>query len=248
MSVNWPLVVVLFGLATPGVVIAMPRLIYFLLPNNTEELKKRFSRFAVIQTLLMVLVTSFAGSFLSMNTGLDDSLLTGLLVGKTEWPTFLSILWPTLFYSGLCLIVFLVLYYGVVKATLDAVSFGVMARLRSVMRVDGCVLYGGVAEEVLARWGLMNLIAFFAILLSGQNNSAVMTTAIIISGLMFAIAQIPAYIAAGCVPSRRLLYSIVLLSFWQSLIFGFLFWHYGLVSAILAHMLFHFGWWAYDKT
>lgn len=248
MNINWPLVVFLFSLAVPGVVIAMPRLIHLLLPNNTEELKQRFSRFAVMQMLLMVFVMSFAGAFLSVITGLDASLLAGLLVGKTEWPTFISILWPTLFYSGLCLTVFLVLYYGVVKSTLDAPSFMAMVRLRTALRVDGCILYGGVAEEVLARWGLMNLIAFFGILLCHHKSPTNIVAALVISALLFAIAQIPAYVAAGCVPSRRLMYSIILLSCWQSLIFGYLFWHYGLVSSVLAHMLFHLGWWSYDKT
>lgn len=248
MIINWPLIIVLFCLSLPGVCIAMPRLISFLLPNNTDELKKRFSRFAVMQTLFMVLVMSFAGSILSIRTGLHDPLLEGLLQGKVGYSSLQNILLPTFLYSIFGLFVFCGLYYGVVESILDEQSFKVMRRLRSALGLDGCVLYGGVVEEVIARWGLMNLVAFFAILFTKSSSGLVIWFSIIFSGLMFGVGQIPAYIAAGCVSSRRLIYSIIVLSLCQSLLFGFLFWQYGIVSAILGHMLFHIGWGLYDRV
>jgi len=248
MIINWPLIIVLIGVCIPGVLIAMKRLIYFLLPNNTDELKKRMSRFAILQTFFMVLVMSFAGAFLSSRTGLHAPLLEALLQGKAELSSFQAILLPTFLYSLLGLIVFLGLYYGIVASILDDHSFKVMANLRRALGVDGCVLYGGVVEEIIGRWGLLNLIVFFAILFSKQNSDMVIWIGIVLSGLMFGVGQVPAYLAAGCLSSRRLVYSILLLCLWQSLIFGFLFWQYGLISAIFAHMLFHLGWSRYDPV
>jgi hypothetical protein len=247
MIIDWPLITVLFCLSIPGVCIAMTRLISFLLPNNTDELKKRMSRLAIIQTLFMVLIMSLAGSILSFRTGLHAPLLEALLQGKAGLNAFQVILLPTLFCALLGLIIFCILYYGVVGSILDDHSFKVMTNLRRTLGIDGCVLYGGVVEEVLARWGLMNLIAFFAILFAGQNSNAILWISIILSGLMFGVGQIPVYLAAGCLASRRLIYSILLLFLWQSLVFGFLFWQYGLIAAIFAHMLFHFGWFLYDS-
>lgn len=247
MIINWPLIIVLFCLSIPGVSIAMTRLIYFLLPNNTEELKKRMSRFALLQSFVMVAIMSFAGAVLSLRTGLHDPLLEALLQGNAAFSLFQSILLPTVLYSLLGLILFLGLYYGVLENILDQHSIQVMAKLRSALALDGCVLYGGVAEEVIARWGLMNLIVFFAMLFAIQVNYVVIWISIVLSGLLFGIGQIPVYLAAGCHSSRRLIYSILLLYLCQSLVFGFLFWQYGIVSAILAHMLFHLGWALYDK-
>ena len=105
MIINWPLIIVLFGLSIPGVLIVMRRLIYFLLPNNTDELKKRMTRFAILQTLFMVLVMSFAGAVLSLRTGLHDLLLESLLLGKAGLGAFQNILLPTFLYSLLCLFV-----------------------------------------------------------------------------------------------------------------------------------------------
>lgn len=247
MIINWPIIIVLFCLSIPGVLISMHRLVYFLLANNTEGLKKRFSRFVVLQTLFMVFVMSFSGSVLSLRTGLGDPLLEGVLQGKASFDSFQSILLPTFLYAVLGLVVFCALYYGLVGAILDEKSFKTMAKLRTTLGLDGCVLYGGVVEEVIARWGLMNVVAFFALLFSKQINAEIIIISIILSGFIFAVGQIPAYIAAGCLSSRRFVYSFVILSLWQSLLFGFLFWQYGLVSAILAHMLFHLGWDRYDK-
>lgn len=41
MLINWPLIIILTGLSLPGIVVAIPRLIHFLLPQNSEELRKK---------------------------------------------------------------------------------------------------------------------------------------------------------------------------------------------------------------
>lgn len=247
MIIDWPLILFLFCLSLPGVLIAMKRLVYLLLPNNTEALKKRISRFAIIQTALMVLVMCFTGAVLSQKTGLNAPLLEALLQGKASLGLFILMLIPTLLYSLIGLIVFCSLYYGLISSILDEQSLLALRRLRTALKLDGCLLYGGVVEELIARWGLMNLIAFFSLLFAKQMSNSLMIWALVISGLLFAVGQIPAYIAAGCVASRRFLYSLVLLSLCQSLLFGFLFWQYGLLAAILGHMFFHLGWNYYDK-
>lgn len=248
MRIDWPLIIVLFCVSLPGVFIVMPRLIQFLLPNNSETLKKRASRFVIGQALFMIFVMSLAGALLSPRTGLTDPLLNGLLQGKAELNAFFAILFPVGLYTLLGLVIFCMLYYGVVCSILDERSVEVMSKLRQTLKLDGCMLYGGVAEEVIARWGLMNLIAFFTQVFATQlSKNLVILTALLLSGLMFAVGQIPIYLAAGCVASRRLVYSVVVLSLCQSLLFGFLFWQYGLVAAIVAHMLFHLLWARYDK-
>lgn len=226
----------------------MTRLIYFLLPDNTAELKKRMSRFAVLQTLFMVLVMSFAGAILSSRTGLHAPLFESLLLGNATFSSFQTALLPVFLYSFLGLSFFCILYYGVVGKILDQHSFQTMTKIRRVLGVDGCVLYGGVAEEVIARWGLLNLLVFFAMMFAKQQNSIIIWSSIALSGLLFGIGQVPVYIAAGCISSRHLIYSILLLCLCQALVFGFIFWNYGLFSSILAHMLFHLGWGFFDKS
>jgi hypothetical protein len=248
MIINWPLMVVLFCLAMPGVFIVMPRLVSFLLPDNTGVLKKRVSRLVIFQAVFMVLVMSFIGSVLSAKTGLNDPILEPLLQGKEVLNVVLATLIPVTIYALTCFIFFSCLYYGVIRFILDEHSFEVMTRLRAALKLDGCLLYGGVVEELIGRWGLMNLIAFFSMLFTKHLNNMVIFTSIVLSGLLFAIGQIPVYLAAGCLPNHRFVYSLILLSLCQSLFFGVVFWQYGLVAAMMAHILFHLFWAGYDKV
>lgn len=247
MTINWSVIILLVLISAPGVFIAMTRLAYFLLPNNTEELKKRISRLLILQAFVMVLAMSFTGSILSKRTGLEDPILNSIMQGRDVFNTFLASLLPVVSYALLCFIAFAVLYYVIVRSILDKQSLERINKLRAALKVDGCVLFG-IVEEVIARWGLMNLVTFFVKLFIKQVNDTVIWTSIVISGLMFALGQIPLYIAAGCRSDRRVMYSIVLLSLCQSLFFGYLFWQYGLIAAMIAHSLFHIFWFAYDKA
>lgn len=247
MLIDWPLIVVLFCLSLPGVLIAMTRLVRFLLPNNSEAVQKKASRLVIFQALFTVLAMSFVGAILSTRTGLSDPVLVPLLQGKEVLNTFLGSLLPTFMYAVASFVVFALLYYGIVCSILDEQSLEIMNKLRLALKPDGLLLYGGVVEEVIARWGLMNLVAFFALLFTRQMSTSVIYAAIVISGLLFVVGQIPIYIAAGCKSYRRLVYSLTLLSLCQSLFFGWIFWLYGLLSAILAHVLFHLFWLCYER-
>ncbi|WP_419419492.1 CPBP family intramembrane glutamate endopeptidase [Legionella sp. D16C41] len=246
MSFNWPTILFLFFLAFPGVYIVIPRLIHLLLPHNSKELKSRFTRIMTVQTLIMVLLMSAAGSVLSLATGLGDPVLTALLQGQSVFAS-IEIL-PVLIATIFGLILFLFLYYGIASKVLDPKTLTVMKTLRSTFGIDGCLLYGSVVEEILARWGLINVITFFAFLYTGDKQPVVIWTAIIISGLMVAIGHLPAFIAAGCLTSRRFIYIMLVLHLTQALIFGWIFWHYGLLLAIFSHMLFYLGWYFYDRA
>ncbi|WP_332247904.1 CPBP family glutamic-type intramembrane protease [Legionella tunisiensis] len=122
-----------------------------------------------------------------------------------------------------------------------------MRRIRAALHLDGCILYGGVVEEILGRWGLMNVIAFLRSF-CGAKSPVVMWSAIFLSGFVLAAGHMPAYLAAGCKAGRRFIYAMLLLNGWQAILFGWLFWQYGLLAAVVAHMIFHLGWYLYDKT
>lgn len=246
MVINWMMIAFLVLLGLPGVLVAMPRIIYFLLPDNTQSLKNKFSGFAVIQSFIMVVVMSITGTILSQRTGLQDNLLDSLSKGTASLPELVAILLPALVAALVALTVFCFCYYVLVSRILDKQSIQSMRNLRAALGVWGCVLYGGIVEEIIARWGLMSLTVFF-IALFVKSSNLVVVMSIVISGIMFALGQIPAYVAIGCVSSRRLFYSIILLSLCQSVVFGLVFWWFGILCAMLAHMMFHLGWAFFDK-
>jgi hypothetical protein len=247
MIIDWPLVTVLFCLSIPGVLIAIKRLIFFLLPENSEELKKRVSRFAIVQTLVLIFILCLAGAVLSQSTGLRATHLDALLHGTAGISILFPILLPAMGYALLSLVVFLGLYHVLAKRLIDEKSLQIMRNLRIALGLDGCVLYGGVVEEIIGRWGLMNLATFFAIIFMQHTTNLIIWISILVSGLIFSAGQIPAYLAAGCSSSRKFIYSYTLLSTSLSVIFGYVFWQYGLVCSIISHMLFYLGWSLYDS-
>ncbi|RUQ90363.1 CPBP family intramembrane metalloprotease [Legionella septentrionalis] len=246
MMINWPFVGVLFVLSIPGILIAVPRLIRFLLKTSSEELKRRISKIAVGQTLLMVFVMSMAGSVLSIPTGLGAKALAMLLSAHPHLDFWQDTALFMFLYTAGGLLVFLVLYYGVVSCFLDATALLQLQKIRAAIGLDGSMLYS-VAEEILARWGLLNVCAFFAILFSQQRHAIIICSAIFMQAILYALSQLPLYLAAGCTRDRRFLYSFLLLYGWQGILFGFIFWQFGILATIIAHMLFHAGWWIYDK-
>ena len=105
------------------------------------------------------------------------------------------------------------------------------------------VLYGGVTEELLVRWGLMTLIAwlFWRVFQNGRGtpSSAIMYSAISVSAVAFGAGHLPAvYALLGHVPTSVAIFVVV-----ANAAFGFmagwLYWQFGLESAILAHALSH---------
>ncbi|MCA0402812.1 MAG: CPBP family intramembrane metalloprotease [Proteobacteria bacterium] len=248
MEINWPLIIVLFSLSIPGIVITIPRLIHFLLKQNSQELQKRISTMATIQTLLMAFIMCFAGTIIATKTGLRASPLDSLIQGQPVFAEIQEFILPLILYTLLAIVIFCLLYYGIGSSFLDEKTITTMTEMRAAIKADGCILYNGMTEEIFARFGLMNLIAFFSILFYGQKTMAIFWMSAFLSGLLYGASQLPAYIAAGCVSSRRFIYIILLIYTSQALIFGWLYWQYGLVAAIISHMLFHIFWYIYHKV
>lgn len=248
IQLNWPLIIVLFSLALPGVFIAIPRLVNFLLHKAQASMQKRVNRIAVIQSLLMIFVMTMAGSVLSRITGLGAPVIqTFLDSGDLGWPLLLDSLLPLFLFTAVGLFIFFAIYYGLLPSFLDKDTYQSMSQLRSAVGLDGSMLYSGIAEELIVRWGLVNLLVFFGILFIKAHHPMIVWIAILLSSVLYTFSQLPVYVAVGCAFNRRLIYALLLAYGWQGLLFGLIFWQYGILAAMIAHMLFHLGWWVYQK-
>ncbi|WP_237133877.1 CPBP family intramembrane glutamic endopeptidase [Pseudohongiella sp. O18] len=101
------------------------------------------------------------------------------------------------------------------------------------------VLYGGVTEELLLRWGLMSLLVWLPWRLlqgkTGEPRQAYVWFAILLSAVIFGIGHLPAVAAMlGELTSEVVLFIVGANSVF-GVLFGYLFWRYGLEAAIIAH-------------
>lgn len=100
------------------------------------------------------------------------------------------------------------------------------------------VLYGGLAEEVMLRWGVMSLLLAGLLTLGGPAvpGSAPVRTglAIALAALAFAAAHLPALAMAVPLTGEVVLRTLALNTA-AGLLYGWLFWRQGLEAAMAAH-------------
>jgi hypothetical protein len=99
------------------------------------------------------------------------------------------------------------------------------------------VLYGGLTEEILVRWGLLSGIAWLLVKV-GLRTKIATWIAVVAAAMLFAAGHLPALVAAAEL-NAPLVARTLLLNAIGGLAFGTLFVRHNLESAMLAHMVAH---------
>lgn len=106
------------------------------------------------------------------------------------------------------------------------------------------VLYGGVVEEVLIRWGLMTTLIWllwrFVQKKAGPPRTGYVIGAILFAALSFGAGHLPA--AAMLLGGQLTMPVVVLIMIGNGVpgvMFGYLYWRYGIEAAMMAHALGH---------
>lgn len=105
------------------------------------------------------------------------------------------------------------------------------------------LLYGGITEEILIRFGMMSVITWIIGLgiqsLGGRRRAISVVAGILVSSLLFGAGHLPALVAFG---GKLTVLTTAYVLFWNGLfgiMAGILFWQFNLEAAILAHMVAH---------
>jgi len=145
-------------------------------------------------------------------------LLPGLLVGVA---------------SGALIVAATAIAPSALRAVEETLQLGLAAR----------VLYGGITEELLLRWGLMTGIAWLAWRLvqggRGDASPGAIVSANAIAALLFGAGHLPAVAALGVPLSTDVIAWIVAANAVPGFLFGELYWKRGLEAAMLAHATAH---------
>ena len=189
-----------------------------------------------LQTSVLLALAAVAGAWLAPRVGLQAPALSAWLGGRAVAPALRPQWLP-----GLC--------GGVAGAAwLWMLSRLAPEALRpadpaSAMPLLVKVLYGGVTEELLVRWGVMTLLLWLAwrIAQRGQGlpGRGVVTISIVLSALMFALGHLPAAQAMGGALTAPVVAFVLVGNTAFGLVAGWLFARRGLEAAIIAHALAH---------
>jgi hypothetical protein len=206
--------------------------------GDPSELPPWFPAVAVLQSSLMLALAAAAGAVLAPTLGLRAPVAEAVASSRPAGPAFRSQLLPGL--AG-------AVFGTVLLLALSAVTPEAIAALEDQFNPPLWlrVLYGGITEEVLLRWGMMTAIVWagwrFIQRRSGPPRPAVVWTAIVASALLFGVGHLP--VAGDLVGSLTLpvVVYVVLGNAAFGIVAGWLYWKKGLEAAILAHIGTHVG-------
>ena len=131
---------------------------------------------------------------------------------------------------------------GALILVLDRYAFrrsmptGTLEAVSRVPRWKGLLacFYGALVEEILSRLFLMSILMWVLVLVFDRASAGVFVVACLLSAIAFAAGHLPT--AAQLAPLNRLVVTRVLaLNTLAGIVFGILFWRYGLEHAMLAH-------------
>jgi len=208
------------------------------IPTFTPALKL----LSLIQSAIILAVATLIGVALASKVGLSSPVAESLASGGNPVSAFKPQIIPGIV-GGLAGGVALVLIAAVTKLFLLSEAAARIGEFGKFLPLPTRLLYGGITEELLLRWGLMTLLVWAAWRLfqkgRGQPKPAFFVGAILISSLVFAIGHLPVAFMLFPEPTLALILFVIVGNSAFGLIAGYLYWKKGLESAMLAHALTH---------
>jgi len=205
---------------------------------------------SLLQPAMLLAIAVAIGCLLAPRTGLVSLLAEKMTRHTPVWPRLSSTV-PQSAALGLLLAALITL--------LDRLFLPFMgAEFQSLVSAEGNpylqlllgLLYGGITEELLLRWGLMSLFVWLGCLLAKriskqsatvcQPTSVIAWSAIVLAAILFGLGHLPA-LAASVTLTTPIILRTVLLNALGGLVFGWLFWRKNLESAMIAHAMTHVG-------
>ena len=227
----------LWSLAMCGVVIV----VWTTLPQMLAKLPQQMPlgvaiAASVLQTGLMLAVAVWAGVSLAKPLGLGAPVIEAALTGSDTWAP-LRRQWLPAAVAGAVVGVQL----GI--APLIAPEALISAANTVHMPLAAKILYGGITEEVLMRWGLMTALIWLPWRVWQQKTGAPKTVyvvgAVVLTAVLFGVGHLPAALAIGIELTGPVIAYIVVGNTLAGILFGVLYWRYGIEAAIIAHALAH---------
>ncbi len=191
---------------------------------------------SLAQSALLVALAVWAGVALASKVGLRAPIFEAAVTARPIAPPLRPQLLPGLV-AGLLggMLLFAISRYG------PAAFVEAQERFSPPLLVR--VLYGGITEELLLRWGLMTALVWlawrFAQHRQGVPRAGYVWLAITVSALLFGAGHLPAAsVLIGALDVNVVVFVIGANTAF-GLLFGYLFWRYGLESAMIAHAVAH---------
>lgn len=191
---------------------------------------------SVVQSGVLLALAAWAGVVLSAPIGLRAPSIEAALSGTNPLPLLKRQLVPAGVTGVLVggLLIFLTRI-----APLELLALNQSNEIPLAVRL----LYGGITEEILLRWGLMTTLVWLMWRLIqkrvGMPRTSFVIGAIVVTALLFGVGHLPFAAAIGASLKPSVVAYVIAGNTLPGILFGFLYWRYGLEAAIIAHALGH---------
>ena len=197
---------------------------------------------SVVQTGILLSAAIFIGFHLAPLVGLSAPAAEAL----ARSDSFVSALKPQVLpglFAGFIAGVAIVSSWLLFRPILPPVFVTRAERFNSSIPLLTRLLYGGITEELLLRWGLLTLLVWVAWRIfqggRGRPRTIYFVSAIVISSVVFGIGHLPIVRALQVDFTLPITAFVIFANSLFGLIAGYLYWQKGLESAIIAHMATH---------
>lgn len=197
---------------------------------------------SLIQPTALVGVAVLVGVALAPKVGLAAPASESLAAGRP----FLQDLRPQLIPGVLGAIIgglSILLTHAVFKPLLTTETVERVSKFGTLLPMTTRLLYGGLTEEVLIRWGLMTLFVWIAWRLFQKQlvkpTSVCFIAAILVSSFVFGLGHLPIAIAVLPQMTLAVVLFVIVANSAFGIVAGYLYWKRGLEAAMIAHVLCH---------
>jgi hypothetical protein len=210
--------------------------------EGKPEITPLFKFLSLIQPAVLLSIAVLVGVALASKVGLSSPVAEALASGGDTVQAFRQ-QWVPGLVGGIAGGIAIVAIALIWKPLLPPDVVTRVAEFGDILPIPTRILYGGIVEELLLRWGLMTLLVWIPWRVF-QNRDEVpqplyYVSAILISSIVFAMGHLP--IASMLVPKLTIALTsyVITANSAFGFIAGYLYWKKGLESAMLAHMLAH---------
>src|ERR1700754_1516185 len=197
---------------------------------------------SLIQPTVLLAVAVLVGVVLTPRLGLSAPFAESLAAGRSDVPALRSQIIPGVIgalIGGLAILLTSI----VTKPFLPAETIALAEKFANVVPIPTRLLYGGVTEELLMRWGLMTFFVWGVWRLFQRRydkpTSVCFVGGIMLSAFIFGLGHLPVAVTLLGQVTVALVTFVIVANSAFGIVTGYLYWKYGLESAIVAHMLGH---------
>lgn len=234
---KWKTTLLLVLLSLPGVAAMSWFALPLLAPASASHVPlETLQVAAAVQSTVLVALAAVAGASTAPRVGVSAPVVCALAAGGNVLRALRPQIAPGIA-GGMIGAAIIVAFHRFAPEALAA------ARPASPLPLAVRLLYGGITEEVLVRWGLMTTVAWAGWRIAARRSERpavpIMWVAIVISALVFGLSHLPAATSVmHDMPASVAVYVTVGNALF-GLVAGYLFWRRGLEAAIMAHGLAH---------